>query len=218
MNQFRLALPLALAVLAGCSYFHDQEEAVKRVCGPDVEQVPWGRGVEIGHTYSFDVLTHCGIEWAYFKSLLGAPEENGRAQHVGSDRARDDDSRRARCGSLRRYFSWEGRFRAGAPSATNPRPAPSERGSRASPSRCGPVFVLERDPRNPQHPVLTRRRRSFAGKSWAKFSAQCVSPEKTKAHMCRRFRSSPGWTRTNNPPVNSRMLCQLSYRGTAAPV
>ena len=28
--------------------------------------------------------------------------------------------------------------------------------------------------------------------------------------------SSPGWTRTNNPPVNSRMLCQLSYRGSAA--
>ena len=25
--------------------------------------------------------------------------------------------------------------------------------------------------------------------------------------------SSPGWTRTNNPSVNSRMLCQLSYRG-----
>ena len=29
-------------------------------------------------------------------------------------------------------------------------------------------------------------------------------------------KSSPGWTRTNNPPVNSRMLCQLSYRGLAA--
>ena len=29
---------------------------------------------------------------------------------------------------------------------------------------------------------------------------------------------SPGWTRTNNPPVNSRMLCQLSYRGTAVAV
>ena len=27
------------------------------------------------------------------------------------------------------------------------------------------------------------------------------------------LRSSPGWTRTNNPSVNSRMLCQLSYRG-----
>ena len=28
-----------------------------------------------------------------------------------------------------------------------------------------------------------------------------------------RLGSSPGWTRTNNPSVNSRMLCQLSYRG-----
>jgi hypothetical protein len=27
---------------------------------------------------------------------------------------------------------------------------------------------------------------------------------------------SPGWTRTNNLPVNSRLLCQLSYRGLAA--
>ena len=28
---------------------------------------------------------------------------------------------------------------------------------------------------------------------------------------------SPGWTRTNNPSVNSRMLCQLSYRGRKRP-
>src|SRR5579875_2593815 len=27
------------------------------------------------------------------------------------------------------------------------------------------------------------------------------------------FSGSPGWTRTTNPSVNSRMLCQLSYRG-----
>ena len=27
------------------------------------------------------------------------------------------------------------------------------------------------------------------------------------------FCSSGGWTRTSNPPVNSRMLCQLSYAG-----
>src|SRR5437016_1251142 len=26
---------------------------------------------------------------------------------------------------------------------------------------------------------------------------------------------SPDWTRTSNPSVNSRMLCQLSYRGPA---
>jgi hypothetical protein len=32
------------------------------------------------------------------------------------------------------------------------------------------------------------------------------------------FLSSPGWTRTNNPPVNSRMLCQLSYWGKRASV
>ena len=30
-------------------------------------------------------------------------------------------------------------------------------------------------------------------------------------------RCSPGWTRTTNPSVNSRMLCQLSYRGLACP-
>jgi hypothetical protein len=26
---------------------------------------------------------------------------------------------------------------------------------------------------------------------------------------------SPDWTRTNNPAINSRMLCQLSYGGRA---
>src|SRR6266702_4117311 len=37
-----------------------------------------------------------------------------------------------------------------------------------------------------------------------------------KAPVLRGLSHSPGWTRTNNPPVNSRMLCQLSYRGTVA--
>jgi hypothetical protein len=39
-----------------------------------------------------------------------------------------------------------------------------------------------------------------------------------KARTCGPFNDSPGWTRTSNPPVNSRMLCQLSYRGTAVAV
>lgn len=26
---------------------------------------------------------------------------------------------------------------------------------------------------------------------------------------------SPGWSRTSNLPVNSRLLCQLSYRGSS---
>ena len=29
---------------------------------------------------------------------------------------------------------------------------------------------------------------------------------------------SSTWTRTRNPPVNSRMLCQLSYRGSTVPI
>src|SRR5215213_5358897 len=37
-----------------------------------------------------------------------------------------------------------------------------------------------------------------------------------RAARLRGFSYSPGWTRTNNIPVNSRTLCQLSYRGTAA--
>ena len=41
-------------------------------------------------------------------------------------------------------------------------------------------------------------------------------PEDRKAPRVQGFDSSPGWTRTNNPSVNSRMLCQLSYRGSAA--
>lgn len=32
--------------------------------------------------------------------------------------------------------------------------------------------------------------------------------------MSKKEVGSSGWTRTSNPPVNSRMLCQLRYRGT----
>ena len=40
-------------------------------------------------------------------------------------------------------------------------------------------------------------------------SVTCVSAGHEPFCCC-----SPGWTRTNNPPINSRMLCQLSYRGS----
>jgi hypothetical protein len=45
-----------------------------------------------------------------------------------------------------------------------------------------------------------------------KFGAS--SSNEKKPSLLRGLSYSPGWTRTNNPPVNSRMLCQLSYRGT----
>ena len=43
---------------------------------------------------------------------------------------------------------------------------------------------------------------------------QRVSRNESPARGRALQRGSPGWTRTNNPPVNSRMLCQLSYRGS----
>jgi hypothetical protein len=39
-------------------------------------------------------------------------------------------------------------------------------------------------------------------------------PPDLSSQVRRGVGGSPGWTRTNNPPVNSRMLCQLSYRGS----
>ena len=46
----------------------------------------------------------------------------------------------------------------------------------------------------------------------------CPEPTKKLVETVVHAQSSPGWTRTNNPPVNSRMLCQLSYRGSAAAI
>ncbi len=37
-----------------------------------------------------------------------------------------------------------------------------------------------------------------------------VTEEAADLRLC-----SPDWTRTNNPAINSRMLCQLSYGGSA---
>jgi hypothetical protein len=61
------ALALVFIVLvAGCSRGEETRPGVDRVCGPDVEGVPCGTGVEQGAAYRFDLLVHCGIEWAYF--------------------------------------------------------------------------------------------------------------------------------------------------------
>ena len=75
------------------------------------------------------------------------------------------------------------------------------------------------------HPQLDSRPVPYSASSAAASKSQPASPWETrgrcdavalgqqKACVCRPFPYSPGWTRTNNPPVNSRMLCQLSYRG-----
>jgi hypothetical protein len=73
---------LALVVLAsaGCSGlpFTGGEDAedfrVPLVCGPEHGQLPCTGGVEEDVGYSFNLLTHCGIEWAYFDGRYWVPK------------------------------------------------------------------------------------------------------------------------------------------------
>ena len=69
-----------------------------------------------------------------------------------------------------------------------------------------------------------QRKRCLARRGLCGYDRLTVRPTCTEGlrgggpPVARRPESSPGWTRTNNPPVNSRMLCQLSYRGLAAAI
>ena len=73
----RITIVLAALVLAGCSSLFppDDEDdfAVPLVCGPDVRRAPCGDGVEPGREYRFNLLTHCGIEWAYADGRYWVP-------------------------------------------------------------------------------------------------------------------------------------------------
>ena len=63
-----LALLIVAAALSGCLPFIDDEGGPTEVhvCEPSDRGVPCARGVQAGRPYEFDLLTHCGIEWAYF--------------------------------------------------------------------------------------------------------------------------------------------------------
>lgn len=75
----RLALGLGLLALAGCTglpFTGGEEEEDSRlplVCEPAFERPPCGAGVEQGVPYRFALLTHCGIEWAYFDGRYWVP-------------------------------------------------------------------------------------------------------------------------------------------------
>jgi hypothetical protein len=65
--------------LAGCSalWSTGEDEADNRVpvvCSAEHGQLPCTAGVEAGHAYRFNLLTHCGIEWAYFGGHYWVPE------------------------------------------------------------------------------------------------------------------------------------------------
>jgi hypothetical protein len=65
-------LILAALTLAGCTAVRQEDRPV-RVCEPDVVGVPCGAGVETDKRYVFDLLTHCGGEWAYFDGRYWVP-------------------------------------------------------------------------------------------------------------------------------------------------
>lgn len=79
MRLFTLAL--AVLALSGCSLWSlaEDEETVAlpgagRICGPDLQQLPCGSGVVQGAPYTFQLLTHCGIEYAYFDGRYWAAD------------------------------------------------------------------------------------------------------------------------------------------------
>jgi hypothetical protein len=74
----KLSVLLVALALTGCSPFFTtgEEEADTRVpliCSPEHTQLPCTAGVEKGVAYAFNLLTHCGIEWAYFNGHYWVP-------------------------------------------------------------------------------------------------------------------------------------------------
>ena len=75
----RLSVLLVAFLLAGCSALSSTGEddaddfRVPMVCSPEHTQLPCTGGVEEGVAYRFNLLTHCGIEWAYFNGRYWVP-------------------------------------------------------------------------------------------------------------------------------------------------
>jgi hypothetical protein len=76
----RLAILLLALVVSGCDALPSirdntaDDVRVPLVCGPGHKQPPCADGVEQGVRYPFNLLTHCGIEWAYFDGRYWTPK------------------------------------------------------------------------------------------------------------------------------------------------
>lgn len=75
-----IALGFAAVALAACAPLpfgggpnEDDDFSVPLVCEPKLERIPCGAGVVQGRPYRFNLLTHCGIEWAYFDGRYWVP-------------------------------------------------------------------------------------------------------------------------------------------------
>jgi hypothetical protein len=74
----RLSAVLVAFLLAGCSALSSTGEGeannrVPLVCSSEHTQSPCAGGVEVGHAYRFNLVTHCGVEWAYFNGRYWEP-------------------------------------------------------------------------------------------------------------------------------------------------
>lgn len=71
-----IALAVGLLALSGCSvlpYEGPEARDPVRVCEPAFASPPCGSGAAEGMRYRFDLMTHCGIEWAYFDGRYWVP-------------------------------------------------------------------------------------------------------------------------------------------------
>ena len=69
-----LLLPSGCAALPFVGGDDVDDDKIPFICGPEFERPPCAAGVEEGSVYRFNVLTHCGIEWAYLDGRYWVPE------------------------------------------------------------------------------------------------------------------------------------------------
>lgn len=67
-------------VAAGCAAVpltgkdDENDFRIPLVCGPEHKQLPCTAEVRLGTGYRFNLLTHCGIEWAHFDGRYWMPK------------------------------------------------------------------------------------------------------------------------------------------------
>lgn len=71
----KISLLLACVLALAACGSSDELPGVETVCEPEIEEAPCTDGVEQNAAYSFRLMTHCGIEWAYFDGRFWVPRE-----------------------------------------------------------------------------------------------------------------------------------------------
>lgn len=69
-----LLLPSGCAALPFVGGDDVDDDKIPFICGPEHKRPPCAAGVDQGVEYRFNLLTHCGIEWAYLDGRYWVPE------------------------------------------------------------------------------------------------------------------------------------------------